>query len=63
MTRKIISIENLSSKVKAAKKQGKKIVHCHGVFDLLHVGPPMTVPPEIKKTKVCNKNTGLVHVN
>jgi rfaE bifunctional protein kinase chain/domain/rfaE bifunctional protein nucleotidyltransferase chain/domain len=38
MTRKIISIENLSSKVKAAKKQGKKIVHCHGVFDLLHIG-------------------------
>ena len=38
MTRKIISIENLSSKVKAAKQQGKKIVHCHGVFDLLHIG-------------------------
>ena len=38
MTRKIISIENLSSKVKTAKKQGKKIVHCHGVFDLLHIG-------------------------
>ena len=38
MIRKIISIENLSSKVKTAKKQGKKIVHCHGVFDLLHIG-------------------------
>ena len=38
MTSKIISIENLSSKVKTAKKQGKKIVHCHGVFDLLHIG-------------------------
>ena len=38
MTTKIISIENLSSKVKTAKKQGKKIVHCHGVFDLLHIG-------------------------
>ena len=38
MTRKIISIENLSSKVKAAKQQGKKIIHCHGVFDLLHIG-------------------------
>ena len=38
MTRKIISIEQLSSKVQRAKKQGKKIVHCHGVFDLLHIG-------------------------
>ena len=38
MTRKITSIEKLSSKVKTAKKQGKKIVHCHGVFDLLHIG-------------------------
>ena len=38
MTRKIISIENLSSKVKTARQQGKKIVHCHGVFDLLHIG-------------------------
>lgn len=38
MTDKIISIEQLSSKVKTAKKQGKKIVHCHGVFDLLHIG-------------------------
>jgi len=38
MTRKIISISQLSSKVKIAKRQGKKIVHCHGVFDLLHVG-------------------------
>ena len=38
MTKKIISIEQLSSKVKIAKRQGKKIVHCHGVFDLLHIG-------------------------
>ena len=38
MTRKITSIEKLSSKVKTAKKQGKKIVHCRGVFDLLHIG-------------------------
>ena len=38
MIKKIISIEQLSSKVKTAKKQGKKIVHCHGVFDLLHIG-------------------------
>ena len=38
MTDKIISIEQLASKVKTAKKQGKRIVHCHGVFDLLHIG-------------------------
>ena len=28
-------IENISIK---AKKKNKKIVHCHGVFDLLHLG-------------------------
>jgi len=38
MTRKIISIKQLSNKVKIAKRQGKKIIHCHGVFDLLHIG-------------------------
>ena len=38
MTKKIISIEQLSSKINTAKDQGKKIVHCHGVFDLLHIG-------------------------
>ncbi len=32
-------------------------------FDILHVGPPMTVPPGVKNTKVANKGTGLVHVN
>jgi rfaE bifunctional protein nucleotidyltransferase chain/domain len=38
MKSKIISIEKLSSKVKTAKQQGRKIIHCHGVFDLLHIG-------------------------
>ena len=35
---KIISISQLSEKVKSAKAEGKKVVHCHGVFDLLHIG-------------------------
>ena len=35
---KILSIEKLTEKVKSAKAEGKKIVHCHGVFDLLHIG-------------------------
>ena len=38
MSKKIISLKQLSDKVKTAQKQGKKIVHCHGVFDLLHIG-------------------------
>ena len=38
MSKKIISLKQLSNKVKTAQKQGKKIVHCHGVFDLLHIG-------------------------
>ena len=24
--------------IKALRGQGRKVVHCHGVFDLLHVG-------------------------
>jgi len=35
---KIISIELLAEKVKAEKEKGHIIVHCHGVFDLLHIG-------------------------
>jgi rfaE bifunctional protein nucleotidyltransferase chain/domain len=35
---KIVSIEALASIADALRKQGKKIVHCHGVFDLLHIG-------------------------
>jgi rfaE bifunctional protein kinase chain/domain/rfaE bifunctional protein nucleotidyltransferase chain/domain len=35
---KIISLEGLTEKVKSAKTDGKKVVHCHGVFDLLHIG-------------------------
>ncbi len=35
---KILKIEELADKVKALKSEGKKIVHCHGCFDLMHPG-------------------------
>ena len=38
MFQKIISIQNLKIKLKKLKYNNKKIVLCHGVFDLLHLG-------------------------
>ena len=38
MENKIQNIENLQILCASLKAKGKKIVHCHGVFDLLHVG-------------------------
>jgi len=38
MNKKIKEINNLKEIVENLKKQNKKIVHCHGVFDLLHPG-------------------------
>jgi len=35
---KIHSIHSLAQVLKSEKEKGKKIVHCHGVFDLLHIG-------------------------
>jgi len=35
---KILSLAGLAEKVAALKKEGKGVVHCHGVFDLLHIG-------------------------
>lgn len=35
---KINSLEDLASTLKVLKAQGRRVVHCHGVFDLLHVG-------------------------
>jgi len=35
---KIKSIEETVRSLGALREQGKKIVHCHGVFDLLHIG-------------------------
>ena len=38
MKKKIIDFLNIEKVLKSLKKRGKKIVHCHGVFDLLHIG-------------------------
>jgi rfaE bifunctional protein nucleotidyltransferase chain/domain len=35
---KVKSIEEVAQSVGELRKSGKRIVHCHGVFDLLHVG-------------------------
>lgn len=35
---KVLTIEELAKKIKALKSEGKKIVHCHGCFDLMHPG-------------------------
>ena len=38
MKQKIYSLKKLSKKIIFEKKKFKKIVLCHGVYDLLHVG-------------------------
>jgi len=38
MENKIQNLENLQILFTTLRAKGKKIVHCHGVFDLLHVG-------------------------
>jgi rfaE bifunctional protein kinase chain/domain/rfaE bifunctional protein nucleotidyltransferase chain/domain len=38
MKQKIQNLEDLEILFSELKSEGKKIVHCHGVFDLLHVG-------------------------
>lgn len=35
---KIMDVEAMAAVVGQAKAEGRKIVHCHGVFDLLHLG-------------------------
>lgn len=35
---KILPLEELASKIASLKEEGKTVVHCHGVFDLLHPG-------------------------
>ena len=35
---KIRRLEELAKTLEALRASGKKIVHCHGVFDLLHIG-------------------------
>src|SRR5262245_13515890 len=36
--RKIKNLDDLPTILAGLRKQGKKVVHCHGVFDLLHIG-------------------------
>ena len=36
--KKIVPIEILAKTISKLKAKGKKIVLCHGVFDLLHIG-------------------------
>lgn len=36
--KKIKRLDELSKELKQFKKQGKTVVHCHGVFDLIHPG-------------------------
>ena len=38
MIKKIFTLEKLSTIISAKKQKHKKIVLCHGVFDLLHIG-------------------------
>ncbi len=38
MKEKIINLKELSKIFSELRSDGKKIVHCHGVFDLLHIG-------------------------
>jgi rfaE bifunctional protein kinase chain/domain/rfaE bifunctional protein nucleotidyltransferase chain/domain len=38
MNNKIKNVNELSLIIGELKAQGKKVVHCHGVFDLLHIG-------------------------
>ena len=35
---KVVSLEELAKRVARARAQGRRVVHCHGVFDLLHIG-------------------------
>ena len=36
--KKIISLDKISKLSEKLKNSGKKIILCHGVFDLLHIG-------------------------
>ena len=35
---KIKTVADLARTVESLKKKGKRVAHCHGVFDLLHPG-------------------------
>jgi len=35
---KVVPFAQLAARVAALRRQGKRIVHCHGTFDLIHPG-------------------------
>ena len=35
---KILTLPKLARKIEKLKKNNKTVVHCHGVFDVLHIG-------------------------
>lgn len=35
---KILELEELAKNIQKLKSKGEKIVHCHGCFDLMHIG-------------------------
>ena len=37
-SRKIVDVEELSRVLEPLRVRGRRVVHCHGVFDLLHIG-------------------------
>jgi rfaE bifunctional protein nucleotidyltransferase chain/domain len=36
--RKILALEEVARRLEAPRRDGRRIVHCHGCFDLLHIG-------------------------
>lgn len=35
---KVVTLEEMAKRVAKARAAGRRVVHCHGVFDLLHIG-------------------------
>ncbi|MCX5805052.1 MAG: PfkB family carbohydrate kinase [Proteobacteria bacterium] len=35
---KLLKLKELANRIQALKSEGKRIVHCHGIFDILHIG-------------------------
>ena len=35
---KVVKLKDIGERIEALKNDGKKIVHCHGCFDLIHHG-------------------------
>lgn len=49
MNGKIKTLEELARITRKLKSEGKKVVHCHGVFDLLHIGHIRHLNAALKK--------------